>query len=482
MTASSTPILYWHRQDLRLADNPALTWAAQRGAVIPIYILHNDPADLWPMGDASKWWLHHALESLRAGYTRHGVDLILRHGEPLKILTDLATAVGAKTICWNRCYEPHAIARDKKIKDALQKSGHTVESHNSALLFEPWTIKTGSGGPYRVFTPYYRACLANGQQHIPLPEVKKLLAIDRKIHTDELEVWNLLPTEPDWAAGMRAAWQPDEAGAHKRLQNFIDEGVNTYKTLRDRPDLLGTSRLSPYLHFGEISPRQIWQTVTTAIAAGKINSTNAEAYLRQLIWREFSTHLLYHAPTLPDQPLQQQFRKFPWHDNAKGMRAWQRGQTGYPIVDAGMRELWQTGWMHNRVRMIVASFLVKDLLLPWQDGERWFWNTLVDADLANNAAGWQWVAGCGADAAPYYRIFNPVLQGTKFDPQGDYVRQYLPELKNMPTEHIHAPWLAPDTVFNHAGVQLGKNYPRPIVDHAVARDRALAALKTIKAS
>ncbi|MBI1272542.1 MAG: deoxyribodipyrimidine photo-lyase [Alphaproteobacteria bacterium] len=477
MTVTSTPIIYWHRQDLRLRDNPALCWAAERGPVIPVYILCDDDAGRWPLGGASRWWLHHSLDHLRQTYAKRGITLVFRRGMALEALHALAKETGAKSVTWNRCYEPHATERDTQIKNALHKNGITVTSHNAALLHEPWDIETVGGGPYRVFTPFHKACMAAPNPPRTLEAPALMAAPATPVPGDDLHAWRLLPNTPDWASGLRKSWEPGEANAYEVARDFTEDASGGYKADRDRPDKPGTSRLSPHLHFGEISPQQIWELAESAIAEGKTHAAGAEAFLRQLIWREFSYHLLYHFPATAEKPLQPSFAHFPWDTDEVTLRAWQRGRTGFPIVDAGMRQLWQTGWMHNRVRMIVASFLVKDLLIPWQEGARWFWDTLVDADLANNTAGWQWIAGCGADAAPYFRIFNPVLQGKKFDPRGDYVRRFVPELAKLPDAHIHAPWLAPPETLGKAGVILGKNYPEPIVNHAAARLRALDAYR-----
>lgn len=470
-----TVTILWFRQDLRLSDNPALVWAAARGKVLPVYV-HDETAP-WAPGGASRWWLHHALDDLQQALQQRGLNLLLRKGNPAEILPELAAQAKADAVCWNRCYEPHAVARDTALKAGLRQQGLTVTTHNSALLFEPWEIKSKTDAPYRVFTPYYKACLSSAPQFSPLPVPQNLTGV--LAEGDKLSDWHLLPSQPDWARNF--SWDATTAGAERSLENFIRAALPAYKTMRDRPDISGTSRLSPYLHFGQISPRQIWQTIQhsgTEARAGMLNG--GEAFLRELIWREFCHHLLFYQPQMPEAPLQANFQNFPWQTDKLGLKAWQRGQTGFPIVDAGMRQLWQTGWMHNRVRMIVASFLVKDLLIPWQEGERWFWDTLVDADLANNAAGWQWVAGCGADAAPYYRIFNPLLQSQKFDPEGAYIRHFVPELRNLPLPYLHEPASAPPEILHKAGVILGKTYPAPIIDHRQAKERALAALMATK--
>lgn len=479
---NAAPLIFWFRQDLRLSDNPGLLAALAKGQpVIPIYI-HDQSAGLRPWGSASRWWLHHTLQALDGALRQRGATLILRSGAAEDVLQQLIEETGATAVMWNRCYEPYAIARDTKIKARLQEQGVKVESHNSALLFEPWEIKTKSGTPFQVFTPFWKACRAAEAPDLPLPAPEKISPF-AGLSSDKLENWQLLPTKPDWAGGLRKNWNPGETGAQQRLFAFLDGALNGYKEARNNPDGITTSRLSPHLHWGEISPRQIWHATQTAVAAGKVhNEEDSDHFLSEIGWREFSNHLLYHFPTLPQQPLNKKFATFPWDDNPAALQQWQRGMTGYPIVDAGLRELWQTGWMHNRVRMIVGSFLVKDLLIPWQQGEAWFWDTLVDANLANNTASWQWIAGCGADAAPYFRVFNPVLQGEKFDPQGRYIRQYVPELAELPDEYIHRPWEAPPNLLRQAGVSLGRDYPLPMVDHKVARDRALAAFAVLKES
>ncbi|WP_430436508.1 cryptochrome/photolyase family protein [Oceanibaculum nanhaiense] len=479
---SDTPVLLWFRQDLRLADNPALCAAMASGQlVLPVYILDDETPGAWRTGGAARWWLHHSLAALSRDLDALGLPLVLRRGDSRQVIADLVSETGAAAVYWNRCYEPFARKRDETIKAALKRDGIAARSFNSALLHEPWTVENKAGEPFRVYSAFWRACLAKDGPEAPLPAPEALTSTPTPApQGDRLADWALLPTAPNWAKGFEAAWTPGEAAARDRLTGFLDAAVNRYKTERDRPDIEATSRLSPHLHFGEIGPRQIWHATQAAMAAGGVSGASALKFLSEVGWREFAHHLLYHNDTLPDHPLRPEFADFPWHENGDALAAWQRGRTGFPIVDAGMRELWATGWMHNRVRMIVASFLVKDLLIPWQEGEAWFWDTLVDADLANNAASWQWVAGCGADAAPYFRIFNPVLQGEKFDPDGAYVRRWVPELAKMPASHIHKPWLAPDDVMRQAGVTLGETYPTPIVDHGTARDRALDAFSRIK--
>ena len=477
------PTLLWFRQDLRLADNRAVAAALDGGGpVVPVFILDDETPGPWRPGGASRWWLRHSLARLAEALAARGSRLILARGPAGPVLDRLIAATGAGRVVWTRCYEPAAITRDSAIKRRLKGRGVAVESHPGALLFEPWTVQSGGGTPYRVYSPFWRACRARGIDGSLLPVPERFPAPDTWPDGDALDSWDLLPAAPDWAGGLRATWTPGEAGAQARLRAFVDEALAGYAERRDRPDLPATSALSPHLHWGEIGPRQVWRAVEDRSAAGPagVDGPNgAEKFLKELVWREFSYNLLYHFPQLAEAPLNPRFAGFAWRDDGAALSAWQQGLTGYPIVDAGMRQLWGIGWMHNRVRMIVASFLVKHLLVPWQAGEAWFWDTLVDADLASNAASWQWVAGCGADAAPYFRIFNPVLQGRKFDPDGRYVRRWVPELAGLEAAHIHAPWEAPPATLDRAGVRLGTDYPRPIVEHRMARARALAAFERL---
>jgi deoxyribodipyrimidine photo-lyase len=468
-----SPALVWFRRDLRLADNPSLDAAVQSGRpLVALYVLDEDGPHA--PGGASRWWLHHSLAALSAALAQRGLPLTLRRGDPALLVPALVRETGATAIFWNRLYEPQAVARDRALKAGLRAEGCMVETFNGGLLHEPTQVTTGAGQPYKVFTPFWKSLRSRLGGQAPLPAPAALQAAPAP-PGERLDQWALLPTRPDWAGGLRAAWQPGEAGAANLLRRFLDGGLAGYADRRDRPAIAGTSRLSPHLHFGEISPRQLWQaTIPAAMQGGAIES-GAEKFLSEVAWREFAHHLLFHFPRLPEENFRPEFDRFAWRPDPAALAAWQRGRTGYPIVDAGMRELWQTGWMHNRVRMITASFLVKHLLQDWRDGAAWFWDTLVDADLANNAASWQWVAGSGADAAPYFRIFNPVLQGEKFDPDGAYVRHFVPELADMPSAWIHKPWAAPASVLQGARVSLGMTYPAPIVDHAAARARALSA-------
>lgn len=476
---NQTPIVVWLRQDLRLADNPALTFASGSGRpVIVLYLFDTDP-DQRPLGGASLWWLNRSLKALGSSLEAIGSRLILRKGKASEILSQVMTETGAGQVVWNRLYEPSAIARDTRLKAGLKAEGVEVQSFNAGLLNEPWTVETGSGGPYKVFTPYWRAARAKVGQQPVLPAPQSLISPERWPASDRLADWQLHPTKPDWSKGFDG-WTPGEAGALEKLNAFLNGPANDYAEGRDQPGKAGTSRLSPHLHFGEISPRQVWIAAHGASATGDLSDSARDKFLAEIGWREFNHHLLFHFPTLPTANFKPAFDSFTWQDDGPGLQAWQRGLTGYPMVDAGMRELWATGWMHNRVRMIVASFLIKHLLIDWREGEAWFWDTLLDADLANNAAGWQWTAGTGADASPYFRIFNPFSQGEKFDPKGDYIRRWVPELARLPNKVIHRPWEATPFELSSAGVTLGKTYPRPIVDHASARARALSAYARLK--
>ncbi len=467
--------LVWFRQDLRLADNPALAAAVARGAIVPVYIL-DDTSGVRAIGAAGRWWLHHSLTALSKSLG----GLVLRRGDPSTVLAALVSETGATRVVWNRCYEPEAIARDTAIKTALTASGIEVESFNGSLLFEPWELKTLTGGPYKVYSPFWRACLKLPvSAPVSAPKLKPTL---HGAKSDPLASWTLLPKQPNWAAAFAPEWTPGETGARARLETFFVGGLAGYGELRNRPDLPNISRLSPHLHWGEISPRQIWAATHMRIETSTSPRGDADKFLSEIGWREFAHHLLFHFPTLPTRNWKPAFDAYPWSDDKAQLVAWQKGQTGYPIVDAGMRELWATGYMHNRVRMIVASFLIKHLRIDWRQGEAWFWDTLLDADLANNAASWQWVAGCGADAAPYFRIFNPMEQGRKFDPNGDYVRRWCPEIARLPNTVLHAPFEAPAEILRACGVSLGKTYPRPIVDHATARQAALAGYGAVKAA
>jgi deoxyribodipyrimidine photo-lyase len=477
-------VLVWFRRDLRLADNPALAAAIESGHTpIPIFI-HDAVQDQWSPGAASAWWLHHSLVALQQSLRELCSDLLVFHGDAETIIDGLVQQHDCPGVYWNRCYEPGVIERDKRIKKALLEGGRDCQSFNASLLMEPWQHLKKDETPYRVFTPFWKALSARLEYFDSRPAPDEMPALSAKIQESALSIdeLGLLPNIA-WDAGIRETWHPGEAGAHEQLERFVETVIFDYPDGRDIPSKAGTSRLSPCLHFGEIGPRQIWNYVQQAMQQDRSTGVikGGEAFLREVGWREFSYHLLFHFPQMPDHPLDKRFENFPWRtDYAGDLRRWQQGQTGIPIVDAGMRELWTTGWMHNRVRMIVASLLTKNLLIPWQEGERWFWDTLVDADLANNAQGWQWTAGCGVDAAPYFRIFNPVLQGERFDADGVYIRQWVPELSDLPKKWIHKPWQAPADILAEAGVLLGKDYPEPVVDLAGSRQRALECWDRVK--
>lgn len=475
MSNKASPVIVWFRQDLRLRDNPALRAAHESGAtIIPLYILDDVNSDEWKMGAASRWWLHQSLSNLNKNLND---NMVFEVGAPQATLVDIVKETGASKIYWNRCYEPWRINRDKDIKRAFKDDGLEVKSFNGSLLFEPHQVLKEDGTPYRVFTPFYKKGYLG---RADAPHAPEAVPENLNIHGHKrlsLDALNLMP-DIVWYGNMQEEWQPGEEGAQKRLQSFLENGLKGYKDGRNFPVRDNVSRLSPHLHFGEISPRDVWYTARTAMIAQGCES-DGEHFLSEIGWREFSNTLLYHFPDLPRENLQKKFDSFPWLDDEIALKAWQSGQTGYPIVDAGMRELWQTGYMHNRVRMIVGSFLVKNLLLHWHHGENWFWDTLVDADLANNSASWQWIAGCGADAAPYFRVFNPVTQGQKFDSTGEYVRRFVPELSKMPDKFLHNPWDAPSNVLEYAGVALGQDYPKPIVDLKASRERALAAFREL---
>ena len=471
----------WFNKALRLEDNPALYHAVDRhDVVIPVFIWAPDEEGVWPPGGAHRWWLYYALQALGKALQDKDSRLILRAGSSLETLRDVLKETGAGAVYWNKRYEPALRQRDLRIAKALRDDGVAFAAFEGAILHDPEGVKTKSGGPYHVFTPFWKKLQDVLEVTSPLPiprlgQTKTLSAWPASLGLDEL---GLLPAI-DWAEGLRTTWTPGEQGARQQLRGFLDEALIDYATMRDRPDVDGTARLSPHLCHGELSPRQVWHAVKAWIQNAPMRDA-AEAFLREIAWREFAYHLLYHYPETPTTPLRDTFKAFPWRDDDERLKQWQRGQTGYPIVDAGMRQLWHIGWMHNRVRMIVASFLTKDLLISWQEGARWFWDTLVDGDLANNTMGWQWSVGSGADAQPFFRIFNPVSQGERYDPEGGYVRRWVPELKDVPGRYLHKPWNAPADVLKEAGVVLGETYPAPLVNHRLARERALEAYQEVK--
>lgn len=470
----------WFNQVLRVSDHAALSAAAAQGPVLPVFILDPDvPAgaqDAWA-GGAKRWWLHGSLERLGAELKALGSPLILRRGDPAQVLADLARDVGASVIHATRPLDPLGKSRMSAVQE---RSGNVrLMLHPGVTLFAPEELLNLAGYPYQVFTPFWKALLAKGDPPLPLPCPARLAAPPLPVRSDALADFELLPSGPDWAGGLRRAWIPGTVHARERLATFLDSGIERYDVERDIPAHAGTSRLSPYLASGEISPREVWHAVRRAQLDGRVPAKGADSWLRQLAWREFAWHLLAAYPEMLVRPLRAKYEAFPWREDPTGFRAWTRGETGYPIVDAGMRQLWETGWMHNRVRMIVASFLVKDLLIPWQAGARWFEDTLVDADLACNAFGWQWVAGSGADSAPFFRIFNPVTQAQKFDPAGEYIQRWLPELRGLTPNVLHEPWGAGKAPTVGQGCE---RYPRPMVSHAFARERALQALAFMKDS
>lgn len=469
--------LVWLLQDLRLLDNPALYHAFERSeTIVPVYIWAPEEEGEWAPAGASKWWLHHSIRSLQDDLRQRGSRLILRRGDSLEALRDLIDETAADTVYWNVRYEPALQKRDERITEALREDGIEVATFATRLLHNPDTVRTTSGGPYRVFTPFWNKLKKDlvTSDLLPIPRLGVTKKPSARLFSLDLDALELLP-KVDWTEGLRANWTPGETNAHKRLDYFLDALLSCYDDERNRPGNDGSSALSPYLHHGELSPRQVWNVAQT-----RAPTLTAEPWLRQIAWREFSYHLLHHYPRTPNEPLKDKYKDFAWKSTVAALERWQEGQTGYPIVDAGMRQLWHIGWMHNRVRMIVASFLTKDLLIPWQEGTRWFWDTLVDADLANNTMGWQWSAGCGADAQPFFRIFNPVKQGERYDVDGAYVRQWLPELANLPNAYLHKPWTAPKDVLRAANLSLGQDYPLPIVDHGIARVEALAAYQRIR--
>jgi deoxyribodipyrimidine photo-lyase len=485
LRSMSDTALIWFRNDLRIEDNSALSAAAATGLpVVALYCLDEESEGVRPLGGASRWWLHHSLEALRSRLKAKGIPLIVERGAAARIVPATARAAGARRIFWNRRYDAAGIAIDRELKSLLASDGIPAASFNGSLLVEPWEVTTKAGEPMKVFTPFWRAARARGPVAAPVRAPRNVAGAAAVEVESSIHILGLLPTGPDWSDGLKRTWIPGEEGAAARLQSFLETGLAGYADMRNRPDLNNTSGLSPHLRFGEISPRTVWHAADLAVRSGRIDASeqDLEILRAELGWREFSYHLLFHNPDLSKRNFNRRFDAFPWRRDAGALRTWARGLTGYPIVDAGMRQLWTTGWMHNRVRMIAASFLVKHLLIDWREGEAWFWDTLADADPASNSASWQWIAGSGADAAPYFRIFNPVLQGEKFDPKGDYVRRWVPELGRLPTSMIHKPWTADEGRLAAFGLKLGRDYPAPMVDHDAARRRALAAFQSLSAS
>ena len=463
--------IFWFRQDLRISDNPGLFEAAKNGLVLPVYLFDDELAADFRLGSASKWWLHHSLQSLDKSLDN---KLNFYVGDSKTILSKIIKENNIGAVYWNRCYEPWRIKADNEIKQSLEIE---CKSFNGSLLWEPWEILKADKSSYKVFTPFYRnGCLRASEPREPLPKPQKLSLL--KNSNFALSELNLLP-DKKWYKRMESFWSVGEDSAQQRLQEFLDNGLLNYKDSRNYPAKKNISRLSPYLHFGEISPNQVWYSAQAKKAINYSYSKDVDHFLSEIGWREFSYYLLYHFPKLPRDNFQAKFDRFQWKNDQSFIKAWQNGQTGFPIVDAGMRELWQTGYMHNRVRMIVASFLVKNLLMHWHNGEDWFWDCLVDADLANNSASWQWIAGSGADAAPYFRIFNPITQGEKFDPEGEYTRRFVPELEHLSNEFLFRPWEATEHALKAAGIVLGETYPMPIIDLKASREEALSAYRSL---
>ena len=476
--SSRTHVIFWFRQDLRMLDNPAFAEACQRGFIIPIYILDDVNSGIHKLGSASRWWLNSALRDLDDSL---GGLLRFYAGDALTLLPQLAKAYNAQGVFWNRCYEPWRINRDTKLKQRLIDNGIEVLTANGSLLWEPWQVLKNNGEAYRVFTPYYRrGCLSMPapRSPIPIPKHIRYAPPDRKLGACTLTDLNLLPNI-DWHLKLSKHWDISEKNALRCATDFVSKRLTDYREGRNFPHDSKVSRLSPYLRFGQISPNMVWFLAKNS--SEKIESAESlDMFLSELGWREFSYYTMYHFPELPVKNLQTRFDKFPWRSEFSHLKAWEEGNTGFPLIDAGMRELWETGYMHNRVRMVVGSFLVKNLLIHWHYGQRWFWDCLVDADLASNSAGWQWVAGCGTDAAPFFRIFNPITQSEKFDAEGKYIRRFVPQLSSLSNKDIHAPWMASPEALSAARIKLGDNYPRPIVDVKSSRALALSAFEHTK--
>jgi len=468
----SSCIIVWLRRDLRLGDNPALCRAcSEADRVIPVYIHAPEEEAPWEPGAASRWWLHHSLRALERDLESQGSRLIIRRGDSLSMLRLLCEQTGARAVYWNRLYDPATVARDSRTKRALGAMGIAVQTFPGYLLREPWEVTTAAGSPYKVFTPYCRASFALGDPFEPPMQDPAALAPASGATGDGVDALDLLP-RLRWDAGFYDYWRPGEAGAWRRVDSFVKLFAAGYDTARDQPGVDGISRLSPHLHFGELSPRALWHAVRQGLGERGLEDA-ALPYLRQLLWRDFAHQLLFHFPDITARNFKPSFDNYPWRQDSAAVKAWKRGVTGIPLVDAGMRELWHTGFMHNRVRMNAASFLTKNAGVHWLTGARWFWETLVDANLANNTMGWQWVAGSGPDAAPYFRIFNPVTQAQRFDPQGLYARHWIPKIAGLPDKYIHAPWTASAAMLADAGIELGRDYPRPVLDLKQSRQLAL---------
>ncbi|RFC66394.1 deoxyribodipyrimidine photo-lyase [Fulvimarina endophytica] len=474
------PIVVWLRNDLRLDDNPALALAAETDRpVIPLVVLDEESDGIRPLGGAHKWWLHHSLEAFAHSLRGKGSELTLRRGKSANEVVDVVKQTGATALFFNRRYDEASRAIDDEVEAQLGEDV-SVERFTANLLHDPEAVETTSGGYYKVYTPFWRKISEPGPRD-PMDAPNGLKQPSNFPKSDELADWNLLPTKPDWSGGFDAMWTPGEKAAQKRFKTFCDDLLEDYHNGRERPFADETSRMSPHLRWGEISPYRLWHTARTYADRRKTIPDEAiKTFLQELVWRDFNYHLLFHFGALAEKNFNDRFDGFSWRSSKSELKAWQKGATGYPIVDAGMRQLWETGWMHNRVRMIVGSFLTRDLLIDWREGERWFWDTLVDGDIASNTAQWQWIGGAGADAQPFFRIFNPITQSQRFDKGGDYIRRFVPELKDMPDKHIHAPWEAGDDVLEKAGVKLGETYPKPMVDHGKARERALSAYDEVK--
>lgn len=470
----TAPTIFWFRNDLRLSDNPGFSQAVAEGTVMPIFISEEESAEAFKMGAASRWWLHHSLEKLDRSLQR---KLNFYRGNSLEVFKKLLERHRIQAVYWSRSYEPWALQQEQAVAQLLEQKNIPFQSFNASLLWEPCEVLKKDGKPYQVFTPFYVEALSGSAAiRKPLPAPTSMKLCRDQSNLDDLNSLALLSKIP-WHHKLQSCWKAGEQEAQEQLKIFLQNGLEGYQQHRDFPAFSATSRLSPHLHFGEISPHQVRHT--TQQAALKSFKKDADAFLREVAWREFSYYQLFHFPELPWKNFQSKFDPFPWGHNADLLRAWQQGKTGYPIIDAGMRELWQTGTMHNRVRMIVASFLTKNLLIDWRDGAAWFWDTLVDADLASNGLNWQWVAGCGVDAAPYFRIFNPVLQGKKFDAEGEYTRRFLPELSELPKKFLFTPWEASEAILKEAGIILGKTYPFPVVDLQQSREKALQAYHSL---